>query len=103
MANNARKYGSLSVDSGYIQAYWHIEHDSDGSNWMTLNWTELGGPPTPDEFVPSFGTKMLQAMIPYDVSGTVEIDLKKSGLEFKTRIPIDYFSGIPVSNSKKSR
>ena len=103
LANNARKYGSLSVDSGYIRANWHIEHDPDGSNWMTLKWTEHDGPPTPEEFVPSFGTRMLQAMIPYDVSGTVEIDLKATGLEFKTRIPIDYFSGIPVSTPKKKR
>ena len=57
LATNALKYGALSVESGTVQVKWSI-----GPSDVTIEWTEIGGPPVVAPIREGFGSKVLKSL-----------------------------------------
>lgn len=57
LATNALKYGALSVESGTVQVKW-----STGPSDVTIDWTEIGGPPVVAPIREGFGSKVLKSL-----------------------------------------
>ena len=92
LANNARKYGALSIENGLIKTSW-IANDPKGDYSGSLEWIweEVKGVAPDGEYKNGFGTEMIEAIIPYEISGTASIDFNENGLFFKSTIPLNCF------------
>jgi two-component system CheB/CheR fusion protein len=84
LTTNAVKHGALTSNRGRIEIRW----SSDGSQ-LQLIWTECGL--DLDREVPGregFGMELLRRSLPYDLDGETEVELKRTGLEFRLRMPL---------------
>lgn len=81
LATNAQKYGALSA-SGQVSVEWQLVND-----WITLVWTEAGGPAVVKPDRTGFGTRMLKRVLATDLGGDVELDFLESGLVCHVRAP----------------
>ena len=83
MTTNAAKYGALSLTTGRIDISWHI----DANEMCRLTWRELGSPPARVNGKPGFGSKLILHQIPFELSGTVSVDYRASGVEIAIAFP----------------
>jgi len=83
LATNARKYGSLSVESGRLEIRWKIE-DGDLHVW----WCEQGGPVVELPFNPGMGTRLITGFIDYQLRGSVQFNAQDGGLCCHLVIPL---------------
>jgi two-component system CheB/CheR fusion protein len=88
LATNAAKYGSLSTPGGSISIQWQREGDS-----IAMTWTEQGGPPTPLALEEGFGSRMIEQLIIYELSGSFERDCGPQGLVARIRVPLSGGAG----------
>jgi two-component sensor histidine kinase len=79
LATNALKHGALSVPDGKVAIAWGIGRD--GSGWLT--WTESGGPRVGPPSRQSFGTLLLEQVVPQDFGGTAALDYRPEGLVYR--------------------
>lgn len=92
LANNARKYGALSIDNGLIVTSWSIDDpNNDYSGVLKWTWEERRGVAPDSKYKNGFGTQMIEAIIPYEISGTASIDFNQNGLLFNATIPLNCF------------
>lgn len=82
LATNAQKYGALSAN-GRVSVEWQLT-----GGWITLVWTETGGPAVVKPARTGFGTRMLKRVLATDLGGEVEIDFRESGLVCQVRAPL---------------
>ncbi len=75
LATNAAKYGALSAAGGYVDLTW--QQGPDG--WITLRWTEAGGPPVQEPKRRGFGSRVIQRMIG-QLQGEARFDWRPEGL-----------------------
>ncbi|MBG84812.1 MAG: hypothetical protein CMJ40_09740 [Phycisphaerae bacterium] len=92
LANNARKYGALSIENGLIRTSWSIDDpNGDYSGVLKWTWEEVRGVAPDGKYKNGFGTQMIEAIIPYEISGTASIDFNSNGLLFTATIPLNCF------------
>ena len=84
LATNARKYGSLSVESGHVDINWSLV----GSD-LHLSWSERGGPPVELPLSPGMGTRLIRGFVDYQLRGSVEFSSKTEGLCCELVIPLE--------------
>jgi PAS domain S-box-containing protein len=82
LATNAAKYGALSVDGGRVEVGWEQCRD-----WLTLRWTERGGPAAVAPASPGFGIRMISASIERQLQGRTEFGWDKAGLTCVLSVP----------------
>jgi PAS domain S-box-containing protein len=75
LATNAAKYGALSAAEGWIDLKWL--HGTDG--WLTLCWTELGGPDIQTPTRQGFGTRVIERLVG-QLKGKARFDWRPEGL-----------------------
>ena len=73
LATNAAKYGALSAAEGQVEVKW--SHTADG--YLTLLWTETGGPPVKTPVHRGFGGKVIQGMIEQLKGKRISIGVRK--------------------------
>ena len=88
LATNAAKYGALSTEDGGVSVSWS-KTMRDGVLWMSLLWTEIGGPPVTVPVRSGFGRTLLERVFAYDVKGKASLDFKQSGVTCELLIPYD--------------
>jgi PAS domain S-box-containing protein len=76
LTTNAAKYGALSVPEGRVEIAW--SHDAGKS--LMLRWSETGGPPVDPPTRQGFGTRVMEAMVQGQLSGTIRFDWRSEGL-----------------------
>jgi len=82
-ATNAAKYGSLSLPGGRIGARVAVVDDT-----LALEWSELEGPPLPDDHATEgFGSLLERATIA-GLEGEIERDWHATGMVIRLRIPL---------------
>jgi PAS domain S-box-containing protein len=75
LCTNAIKYGALSAESGHVDIEWR---EQDGHlHWQ---WRERGGPPVVNPTRTGFGSRMIERALAMQLSGTVTIGYRPSGL-----------------------
>ena len=75
LCTNAIKYGALSAESGHVDIEWHEQ----GAR-LQWQWREGGGPPVAPPARTGFGSRMIERALAMQLSGTVTIDYRTSGL-----------------------
>ena len=81
LATNAAKYGALSVPEGQVDVTWTEEVvETSGLPTLTLNWTELNGPPANPPTRKGFGTRLIEMGLSGSIGGSVDLDYASSGL-----------------------
>lgn len=76
LATNALKYGALSRPEGRVDISWTIHQDLR----FDLIWTERDGPAVLAPRTRSFGTTLLQHIVPADFRGTAQLTYDAAGL-----------------------
>lgn len=79
LATNAMKYGALSVPEGQVSIRWKSARGEGGA----LEWTESGGPPVAPPDRRSFGTVLLEQVVPQDFGGTGTLSFEPAGLTYR--------------------
>ena len=99
LATNAAKYGALAVEDGAVAVSWS-KTMRDGLAWMSLSWTESGGPPVTPPVSSGFGRTLLELAFAYDVKGRATLDFRPSGVTCELLIPYDRV--VEQGNIRKS-
>ncbi|MCH2134614.1 MAG: HAMP domain-containing protein [Phycisphaerales bacterium] len=92
LATNARKYGALISEGGLISIQWSETEDDEGEPALSWTWTESGGTAPTSNPTPGFGTRLLESLIPYEMSGSVSLTFDPSGLRYHATMPMAEFS-----------
>jgi two-component sensor histidine kinase len=79
LCTNAVKYGALSHDGGTVDVSGTLTDQT-----VRVVWAERDGPPVAQPSSQSFGTRMIQSIIP---GATVDLDFRPSGLVCRIDIP----------------
>lgn len=86
LATNAIKYGALSVAEGSLSVEWVIEPSVNG-RWLSLSWSETGGPPVREPTSQGFGSLMIEREIRHELSGEIATEYREKGLHVAIRVP----------------
>jgi two-component sensor histidine kinase len=84
LATNAKKYGAFLTNYGTVTV-----RCSSTENGLQIQWTEKHSGVMAEKKHSGFGMQLLHHMIPFELEGTTNIDMKKTGLEFTAIIPSD--------------
>jgi two-component sensor histidine kinase len=85
LATNAAKYGALSASEGHVE----IELDASGKEFVSLTWTERGGPPVRPATEQGFGATLIDMSVTRQLGGTLEYDWREEGLCVRAQIPVE--------------
>ena len=83
---NARKYGSLSVESGTLKVLWYKLGGEDGE--VVITWQEIGGPQVQVPSHRGFGSKVINQIIERQLGAKVTTDWNPAGIILSVRIPL---------------
>jgi len=84
LSTNAAKYGAWAVSDGVVTVKWHVTKTD-----VVLEWTETGRTDVMAPGRTSFGTKLIDQVIDYDLGGEVVRHYRPSGLSCTITVPID--------------
>lgn len=84
LAINALKYGALSAPSGHVDVTWTIEPE----DRLHIEWRESGGPSVRPPERRGFGSRIVEAALPGELSGTVSVDYRADGLRCAIDAPL---------------
>lgn len=80
--SNAARHGALSVPAGSVRVAW----DFDGE-WLSLDWSERGGPKVEAPTRSGFGSVIINEAIPFELEGVSKIEFAPHGVAVNIRIP----------------
>ena len=89
LCTNALKHGSLSVPRGRVRVEWKEGMNDAGRKLLCLRWLETGGPSPTAGTTPSFGSLVLEQIVPGNMNGTARLELRPEGLLWQIEIPMD--------------
>lgn len=75
LCTNATKYGALSAESGQVEITWAT--DQGQFRWV---WREHGGPTVALPKQTGFGSRLIERLLPAQLSGDVKITYAQTGL-----------------------
>lgn len=84
LATNAIKHGALSVEGGHVDVTW-----SEDDTGVLFTWTERGGPPVLPPTHRSFGTRLIEEIVPQDFGGTALLEFAKEGVRYRLTGALD--------------
>ena len=84
LATNAKKHGAFLTNGGTVTVRW-----SSTENGLQIQWIEKHSGTTEEKKQSGFGMQLLLDMIPFELEGTTNIDMAKTGVEFTTIIPFN--------------
>lgn len=87
LATNASKYGSLSKESGKVSISWSVTGAGKGARFK-FRWEEEGGPAVEPPSRKGFGSSLLEAALPADLSVTPRLSFEPSGFVYEIEAPL---------------
>jgi two-component sensor histidine kinase/integral membrane sensor domain MASE1 len=94
LVTNAAKYGALSVERGRVSVQWTY---GSGAG-VVLDWVETGGPPVAAGERSGYGTSVITDLVPYELGGTVDLNLAPDGVRCRLQIPPKWMGGDALSD-----
>ena len=82
LCTNAVKHGAWSNKSGQVRIAWR---DDEGA--FRFVWTERGGPPVSPPTQRSFGSRLIENVLPHSLSGKATVSFDPAGLAFQFEAP----------------
>jgi two-component sensor histidine kinase len=86
LATNALKYGALSRPEGQIILEWEVSSSSDPE--LTIQWTEVGGPPAVEPSRIGYGTRYMRSALAALFGERPELVFAVEGLRFSIHGPL---------------
>jgi len=86
LSTNAMKYGSLSHPDGEVELNVRRHRCDEGKEWLTLEWTDRGGPPAVQPKGKGLGTRLIDRGL--DPEGEVEMNFGEKGFSLKMSAPL---------------
>lgn len=87
LATNAIKHGALSVAQGQVKITSTVETHAQGDDMIRLDWAESDGPQVVAPSVKGFGTKLIEASVKHELSGSAEPTYASDGFFFTVVFP----------------
>ena len=87
LATNGLKYGALSVPEGRLSVRWALVEKKSGP-WLSLDWVEAGAPSHEPSTRRGFGSELVEARIPYELSGKGKITIAPGGAQCHLEFPL---------------
>ena len=87
LVTNAAKYGALSIPHGRVSVCWDWRSTRNSHSQLAIAWTEIGGPPVVAPKKSGYGTSIIRDLIPYELSGTVDLVFAPQGVRCELKIP----------------
>ena len=84
LCTNAVKYGALSTDEGRVSLSWRIEP----GGWFQMEWRERSGAIVSAPPHRSFGSRLLEKVVPQDVRGNAQLVFEPEGVRYILTAPI---------------
>ncbi len=84
LATNAAKYGSLSVEGGYIEILTRV----DDNQLLEIKWREINGPKVTAPETTGFGSIMIKRSLDKVIGSNVDLEYLPDGVEAKITIPL---------------
>lgn len=94
LGTNARKYGSLSVPAGRLNATWAVEMNQ--RRELVVKWEETGGPSVHAPAARGFGTTLIEHSLAGH-GGEVSLRYEAQGLRCELRLPMPDDTGATRS------
>ncbi len=79
LANNASKYGALSIGSGYVDIVWSALPASKGKQ-LQLRWRERYGPRVSMPKREGFGSRLIKRHLAAEFNGRVKLEYRPRGV-----------------------
>jgi two-component system CheB/CheR fusion protein len=86
LATNALKYGALKERGAQVDIKWQLTK-LNGSEDVSLEWHEIGGPMVRSDAKDGFGTGFIRRSVEYELGGKVDLELQPSGLRCRIIFP----------------
>ena len=87
LVTNAAEYGALSTPHGRVEVSCSCSPVKDAAN-LSIDWRELGGPAVTASPDCRYGVSIIRNLIPQELSGSVDLAFKSSGVCCKMEIPL---------------
>ena len=87
LLTNAVKYGALSAPEGRVAVSWSVDRHQ-GGDWLTLHWTESGGPRVTPPTSRGFGTRLIQRGLARELAGNVSLEFAPEGVRCRLEAPL---------------
>jgi PAS domain S-box-containing protein len=92
LATNAAKYGALSTSGGRVLIRWDRRLNGRPLPNLILEWREVGGPRVDAPGKSSYGTSVINDLIPYEFGGTVDLVFAPEGVMCRLKLPSDWLT-----------
>ena len=79
LATNAAKYGALSTPGGRVEVSWNLAHNGEGARFLTLLWTESGGPAVAPPTREGFGARLIRQTFAAEKGGRAQVQFLPEG------------------------
>lgn len=87
LATNASKYGSLSNQSGKVSITWSVTGERESARFK-FRWQERGGPSVTPPSRSGFGSSLLEAALPADLSVKPRLSFDPGGFVYEIEAPL---------------
>jgi two-component sensor histidine kinase/CHASE1-domain containing sensor protein len=87
LITNAVKYGALSNAAGQVRIAWR-RCDEAGEPWLSLHWTESGGPQVLPPSRRGFGSRLIESGLKRQLRGRVELSFPPEGARCRIDLPL---------------
>jgi len=71
---------------------WELGCDEHEESWLNIRWEESGGPPVAQPTRSGFGTFAVRELVPYELSGSVELAHLPEGVCCNLHIPAQWLT-----------
>ena len=93
LANNARKFGALSMPEGHVSVSWSRRLHSDGGS-VEFKWAESGGPAVVAPVTRRFGSMVIERNLESALAGKVKLAFLAAGVQCRILIPPEHLVGF---------
>ena len=92
LTTNAAKYGALFRREGRVFVRWYWPANGNAPETLVIEWQEIGGPSIAVPIKSGYGTSVIRDLVPYELSGSVDLVLATEGVRCRLEIPAKWVS-----------
>jgi two-component sensor histidine kinase len=83
----------LTVERGRVSVHWAHAGGNGAGVGLVLDWMETGGPAVAPGARSGYGTSVIRDLVPYELEGSVDLQLAPEGAHCRLQIPAKWLRG----------
>lgn len=103
LTTNAAKYGALSRREGRVFVRWYRSANGSAPEALVIEWQEIGGPSIAVPSKSGYGTSVIRDLVPYELSGSVDLVLAPEGVRCRLEIPAKWVTTTSGQTSVRAK